>query len=88
MFYIDKLNSYKIGLNEIIYFNVFMVSVPLFMQIGIYLYIKNRRQKEGYFIKRMGYLLITYLFWTIASSMILNKEGIFEKTDAQNSQKL
>ncbi|KKQ18768.1 MAG: hypothetical protein US31_C0002G0113 [Berkelbacteria bacterium GW2011_GWA1_36_9] len=53
----------NLNLKEIIYGNLFLVAVPIFAQISLFLYIYNREIKKNYFWGRIFYLIILYLFW-------------------------
>jgi hypothetical protein len=53
-------------LKDVVYFNIFMLAVPVFIQVSLFLYLNNRQNKQNYFIKRFTFLLATYLFWSFA----------------------
>jgi len=55
---------------DVIYANLFLMAVPLFLLISIFLFIHNRKNKPDYFKKRIFYLIIVYLFWTVIYSII------------------
>lgn len=72
----DKIETFRTTIVDILYFNIFLLGVPMFMLIGIYLYVVNRQSKERYFSKRWKHLLITYLFWVLFTIAVLDPNGI------------
>lgn len=56
-------NNFNINLKEIFYGSIFLLAVPIFAQISLFLYLYNHEIKKNYFLKRIFYLLILYLFW-------------------------
>lgn len=63
--------NFKAGLVDLIYGNVFLVGVPIFLQLSLFLYIYNRDNKPNYFWKRLKYLIILYVFWVTASMVFI-----------------
>ena len=57
---------------DIIYADLFLVAVPLFFLISTFLYIANRKNKTGYFRKRLFYLILVYIFWFIIFSFVFS----------------
>jgi hypothetical protein len=50
---------------DIIYFNLFLLAVPVFYQIALILYISNRQERSSeYFTRRMARLLPLFFFWS------------------------
>jgi hypothetical protein len=50
---------------DIIYFNFFLLAVPVFYQIALILYISNRQERGSeYFFRRMARLLPLFFFWS------------------------
>jgi len=52
-----------ITMTDIIFMNIFMVALPLFLFISLFLYIQNSKIKVGYFKNRIIYLGSIYIFW-------------------------
>mgnify|MGYP000081791246 CR=1 FL=1 len=68
---LDKsLDTFKLTLTDILYANILLLGVPLFLQISIFLYIRNR-ERQDYFISRIKKLSFLYFFWTLASVVFL-----------------
>lgn len=57
-----KLGS-NLHFKDIVYGNFFLIAVPLFIQISLFLYLKNREEKSAYFLKRIIYLFTLYFFY-------------------------
>ncbi|NRT90166.1 acyltransferase [Clostridium beijerinckii] len=70
-----KTGSVNISFIDVMYYNVLLLAVPVFMQIALYLYLKNRLEKPKYFLSRIKYLFVVYIFWTILSTIILQDGG-------------
>jgi hypothetical protein len=77
----DNLFSPMLGTNfipslaDILYCNVFLVAVPLFFLLSLFLYIINRNSKNNYFVNRTKRIIFLYTFWTLASLALL-QDGI------------
>jgi hypothetical protein len=67
------------NLTDIIYFNVFLDAVPLFLLVSLFLYIFNRKSKKNYFVKRSKHIFFLYLFWTLVSVALLEKGITLQK---------
>jgi len=80
------LISSQFGFNfkDFIYGSIFLLGVPLFVQISLFLYLLNRENKSKYFIKRILDLFFLYFFWMAALILIFYKESglkILTKTE-------
>ncbi|MFC1769885.1 acyltransferase family protein, partial [Nitrospirota bacterium] len=63
-------------LSDIVYMNLFMLAVPVFIQISLFLYLENRPNKTSSFTKRFKQLFITYLFW-LFTWMLFKSNGTY-----------
>lgn len=67
-------NQFNFNLKDFTYGSIFLLAVPLFVQISLFLYIFNRTNKENYFFKRIFNLGFLYLFWMSLLILIFYKE--------------
>lgn len=67
--------QFSINLKDFIYGNIFLLAVPLFVQVSLFLYLFNRKNKEGYFLKRILNVSFLYLFWMALLILIFYKEN-------------
>lgn len=56
-------SHFSFNLKEFFYGNIFLVAVPVFAQISLFLYLYNRETKKNYFSKRIIHLATLYVFW-------------------------
>lgn len=59
----SSTDKFSVSLVDVIYFNVFLIAVPLFFQVSLFLYVKNRKNTKEYFKKRIVNLLYLSFFW-------------------------
>ena len=60
-----NINSFSPHIIDIIYFNLFVLSIPVFLQVSLVLYIPNRQSGgREYFTRRMIRLVSLYFFWS------------------------
>lgn len=64
-------NQLNLNLKELIYGNIFLIAVPIFVQISLFLYLYNRDIKENYFKKRIFRLGSIYVFWLSAVVVLM-----------------
>ncbi|MHB8984068.1 MAG: acyltransferase family protein [Carboxydocellales bacterium] len=74
----SSLGTFRVSIVDVIYFNVFLVGVPLFIQIALFLYVYNRQSKDNYFLKRIKHLVLVYSFWVFWSRVFLTGQFSFE----------
>jgi len=60
---------------DIINFHFFLLAVPLFVQLSLYLYIYRRNQKRNYFIKRISYIVQLFIFWVSFAILVQALRG-------------
>ncbi|MBI5249821.1 MAG: acyltransferase [Desulfomonile tiedjei] len=59
----DRVSSIIPTVTDILYYDVCLLAVPVFFQISLFLYILNRKNKKGYFRRRIVRLFLLYFFW-------------------------
>jgi surface polysaccharide O-acyltransferase-like enzyme len=64
-----KGSNFIPSLSDIIYCNIFLVAVPLFILVSLFLYIFNHKTKKNYFVKRSKHILFLYVFWTLVTTI-------------------
>ncbi len=64
-----NLNQTAIYVFNVLFYNVFLLAVPIFFQISLFLFFFNHNFKEDYFLKRLIKLSSLFLFWTISLSL-------------------
>lgn len=72
-------SPFEFNVKDFIYGTIFLVGVPVFVQVSFFLYLTNRAKKPDYFLKRIFYLAFLYFFWMAALILIFYKESGFSQ---------
>lgn len=67
--------QFHLNLKDFIYGNIFLLAVPLFIQVSLFLYLVNRKNKPNYFGKRIFELIFLYFFWMALLVLVFYKES-------------
>jgi hypothetical protein len=71
--FLPQISNFTPSFLDIIYANILLLAVPIFMLVSLFLYGYNRNKIDGYFRKRITYLGWLYIFWYFAALIVFGK---------------